>query len=345
MASILILGAGSMGTAFSFPCSDNNHAVSIIGTHLENDFIDQINSKKKHPALNCDVPKSVKFSKFEKLGEEINKKVDLVVVAVTSKGIEWASIELSKVLKNNIPILILTKGLAINNNNYEMLAHKMERLLKNNGIKETNISAAGGPCLAKGLANKVHTSVVFANTDIKIARQISQLVSTEYYHVFTSDDVIGVETSAAIKNIFSMVVGASQGLCYPNSLEVIKENNYLNTAAALIQESIYEMIIFTERLKGKKETVMGLAGIGDLYVSADGGRNSKMGGYLGKGMTFKEAKKTKMPNDTIEGADLAQEIGSKVKSDFDNKELPLMTCMINTICDEIPLKVDWKNFK
>jgi len=345
MANILILGAGSMGTAFSFPCSDNNHAVSIIGTHLENNFIDQINSKKRHPALNCDISKGVKFSKFEKLGEEINKKIDLIIVAVISKGIEWASIELSKFLKTNIPILILTKGLAINNNNYEMLAHKMERLLKNNGIKETNISAAGGPCLAKGLANKVHTSVVFANTDIKIARQISQLVSTEYYHVFTSDDVIGVETSAAIKNIFSMAVGASQGLCHPNSSGVIKEKNYLNTAAALIQESIYEMIIFTERLKGKKETVLGLAGIGDLYVSADGGRNSKMGGYLGKGMTFKEAKKTKMPNDTIEGADLAQEIGSRVKSDFDNKELPLMTCMIDTICDEIPLKIDWKNFK
>ena len=61
MASILILGAGSMGTAFSFPCSDNNHAVSIIGTHLENDFIDQINSKKKHPALNCDISKKCKI--------------------------------------------------------------------------------------------------------------------------------------------------------------------------------------------------------------------------------------------------------------------------------------------
>jgi glycerol-3-phosphate dehydrogenase (NAD(P)+) len=223
MASILILGAGSMGTAFSFPCSDNNHAVSIIGTHLENDFIDQINSKKKHPALNCDVPKNVKFSKFEKLGEEINKKVDLVVIAVVSKGIEWVSIELSKILKTNIPILILTKGLAINNNNYEVLAHKMERLLKKNGIKETNISAAGGPCLAKGLANKTHTSVVFANTDIKIAKQISQLVSTEYYHVFASDDIIGVETSAAIKNIFSMAVGAAQGLCHPSASKEIKE--------------------------------------------------------------------------------------------------------------------------
>ena len=345
MANILILGSGSMGTAFSFPCSDNNHVVSIIGTHLENDFIDQINSKKKHPVLNCDVPKNVKFSKFEKLGEEINKKVDLIVVAVISKGIEWASTELSKVLKSNIPILILTKGLAINNNNYEMLAHKMERLLKKNGIKETNISAAGGPCLAKGLANKVHTSVVFANKDIKIATQISQLVSADYYHVFTSDDVVGVETCAAIKNIFSMAIGASQGLCHLNASKEIREKNYFNTAAALIQESIHEMIIFTGKLKGKKETVLGLAGIGDLYVSADGGRNSMMGEYLGQGMTYKEAKKTKMPNDTIEGADLALEIGSKVKSDFDIKTLPLMTSMINTICDETPLKVDWKNFK
>ena len=67
MAKILILGAGSMGTAFSFPCSDKNHSVVIIGTHLENSFIDQINSKKMHPALECDVPKNVKFLKFEKL--------------------------------------------------------------------------------------------------------------------------------------------------------------------------------------------------------------------------------------------------------------------------------------
>ena len=218
----------------------------------------------------------------------------------------------------------------------------MERLLKQNGIKETNITAAGGPCLAKGLANKAHTSVVFANTDIKIAKQISKLVATDYYHVFTSEDIVGVEICAAIKNIFSMAVGASQGLC--DSM-TSKEKNYLNTAAALIQQSIYEMIIFVEKLKGKKETVVGLAGIGDLYVSADGGRNSKMGEYLGQGLSFKEAKKTKMPNDTVEGADLVLEIGKKIKSDFDSKTLPLMTSIIDTICQEKPLKVEWKNFK
>ena len=218
----------------------------------------------------------------------------------------------------------------------------MERIFKQNGIKKINISAAGGPCLAKGLANKAHTSVVFANKDIKVVKKISKLVSTSYYHVFTSTDVIGVESCAAIKNIFSMAVGASQGLCH--SIET-KEKNYLNTAAALIQESIYEMSIFVEKLKGKKETVMGLAGIGDLYVSADGGRNSKMGQYLGQGMTFKDAKKAKMPNDTVEGADLALEVGPTVKRDFDIKTLPLMIGIIDTICEEKPLTVKWNYFK
>ena len=329
MAKILILGAGSMGTAFSFPCSDNNHEVIIVGTHLENEFIDKINSMKKHPILNCDIPKNVSFFKIEKLKEVINKKVDLIAVAVISKGIEWASLELSKVLKNNIPILILTKGLSIKNNNYEVLAHKMDRILKKNGIKETNITGAGGPCLAKGLANRNHTYVVFANNKIETAEQIKKIVSTDYYHVSTTDDVIGVEVCAAIKNIFSMAIGSAKNL---------------NTAAGLIQQSIKEMIIFTEKLKGKKETVIGLAGVADLYVSADGGRNSKMGEYLGDGMTFKEAKKNKMPNDTVEGADLAIEIGSKVRNDFNIDTLPLMISVIYSICDEKKLKIDWNSF-
>ena len=112
-----------------------------------------------------------------------------------------------------------------------------------------------------------------------------------------------------------------------------------------MQQSIYEMITFTEKMGGSKETVIGLAGIGDLYVSADGGRNSKMGQFLGQGMTFKKAKKEKMQNETVEGADLIMEIGTKVKNDFNPKVLPLMISMINTISEEKPLIVDWENFK
>ena len=70
-----------------------------------------------------------------------------------------------------------------------------------------------------------------------------------------------------------------------------------------------------------------------------------MGEYLGQGMKFSEAKKTKMPNITVEGADLALEIGAKVKSDFDPKTLPLMISLIDTITEGKNLKIDWKNFK
>ena len=345
MANILILGAGSMGTAFTFPCVDKNHNVTVIGTHLENNFIDKINSSRKHPVLDCEISKNVSFEKYSNFKDIINKEIDLIAVAVSSKGIEWASLALSSALTKSIPILILTKGLSINNNNYEVLAHKMERLLKENGIKEISISGAGGPCLAKGLANRAHTSVIFANSDIKVASKIANLVTTDYYHISTSTDVIGVETCAAIKNIFSMVIGASEGLCMQKALKSISKNNFLNTAAALLQQSIYEMIIFTERVKGKKETVIGPAGIGDLYVSADGGRNSKMGYYLGQGMSFVDAKNQKMKEDTVEGADLIMEIGSKVKKDYSHKELPLMISMIDTICNSKPLNVEWKNFK
>jgi len=344
MANILILGAGSMGTAFSFPCSDNNHSVTIVGSHLENEFIDLIKLEKKHPSLNCEIPKNVKFVKFYELEKKINE-VNLIVVAVSSKGIEWASIELAKLLKKDVPILILTKGLAINNNSYEVLVNKMKRLFEKNGNKNVNISAAGGPCLAKGLANRVHTSVVYANSNIKIVQQISKLISTNYYHIFTSDDVVGVEVCAAIKNIFSMVIGASEGLCKTSASKELKEKNFLNTAAALLQQSLQEMIIFAENLKGKRETVLGLAGIGDLYVSADGGRNSKMGYYIGQGLSFDNAKKNKMKSDTVEGADLIFEIGSKIKNDFSIKKLPLMISMINTVIEKKPLNIPWEDFQ
>ena len=344
MANILILGAGSMGTAFSYPCSDNKHSVVIIGTHLEDDFIDKINLQKKHPSLESPIPKNVKFLKFKNLKDEATKTVDLIVVAVISKGIDWVSSELSKVIKENTPILILTKGMSLHNDKYEVLANKMKRIFKSNGIENSNISAAGGPCLAKGLSKRIHTSVIFANEDISVVKKIAKLIATDYYHISVSDDIIGVEICAAIKNIFSMAVGSSQGLCHNSLSKDEKEQNYLNTAASLMQQSINEMVIFTERFNGKKETVMGLAGIGDLYVSADGGRNSKMGEYLGQGISFIDAKKNNMPSVTVEGADLALEIGEKTKKIFSVKELPLMIAMINTICNGDALKFEWINF-
>ena len=141
-----------------------------------------------------------------------------------------------------------------------------------------------------------------------------------------------------------MAVGAAKGLCSANVSDEVREKNYLNTASALIKQSIQEMQIFVEHLNGKKETVNGLAGLGDLYVSSGGGRNSKMGSYIGDGIIFSEAKKNKMEKVTVEGADLAIEIGKKVNEDFDRKKLPLMLGMINAIIEDKKLDLDWQYF-
>ena len=348
MSKIVIIGAGAMGSAFSLPCLDNNHDVNIIGTHLENEFIDNLKKDNNfHPGLSTKIPDKIKFFKFEKFNEILKSNVDLIVLGISSKGIDWSAGELSKVFKaSNMPnLLMLTKGLSINENKYELLVDKLKRLLLSKGISKINISAVGGPCLAAGLANRIHSSVVIANEEIQTAKKIADMLNTNYYHTSYSNDLNGVEVSAAIKNIFSMAVGAAKGLSSTSASAEVREKNYLNTASALIKQSIHEMEIFVEHLNGKKETVKGLAGLGDLYVSSGGGRNAKMGAYIGEGLTFSEAKKTKMKKVTVEGADLANEIAKKVNQEFDEKKLPLMLGMINAIVEDKKLELNWELFR
>ena len=342
MAKILIIGAGAMGTAFAYPCIDNNHEVGIIGTHLENNLIEEVNKRNFHNGLNLHIIKEIKFFKHNSIEKVFKTKPDLIVLGVNSKGIEWIADELNKISydKKLPPLLMLTKGLSIYENKYELLVDKLIRLLSLKGIKNVNLSAVGGPCLAAGLANRVQSGVVIANEDSKTANKLKKLLTTNYYRISTSTDIIGVEVCAAIKNIFSMAIGAAQGLNKNNN----KDNTYLNTSAALVRQSIYEMEIVVDFLKGKKETVNGLAGLGDLYVSAAGGRNSKMGALIGEGIIFSEAKKNKMPNVTVEGAELIFEIGKKIKEDFDINKLPLMTAMINAILEDKKLNIKWENF-
>tara|TARA_B100001123_G_C15142623_1_gene960172 strand:+ start:50 stop:1099 length:1050 start_codon:yes stop_codon:yes gene_type:complete len=342
MANILILGAGAMGSAFAFPCVDNGNTVSIVGTHLEDKFIDTIKQQNNlHPYLNCELPTNIKLFKFKNFKEAINNNINLIVLAVNSKGIEWAAKNLGKSIKNEIPILLLTKGLCLINNKYKTLADKLNTLLLKNGQKKTNITAVGGPCLAGGLANRIRSSIVLANSDLKIAKKISDIITTDYYSTEISDDLIGVEVCAAIKNIYSMIIGASEGLSSEKAAKEVKNKNFLNTAASLMHQSISEMVLFTKSLGGRESTVYGLAGLGDLYVSSAGGRNSKMGKYLGYGMSYKDAKNTYMPKDTIEGAELAFEIGSQILNDYKRSQLPLMMSIIDAICSNKKLKLNW----
>ncbi len=342
MKKIIIIGAGAMGSAFAVPCIENKNDVTIVGTHLEDNLIEKIKSNNQiHPALKTQLPKEIKFAKFEKLQTILKQDLDIIVCGVSSVGIEWFVKQISKNYKKNLPIILLTKGLSILDNELTTLSDKIKNLLKKESHSEINISAIKGPCLAAGLANKMRTGTVIANQNIKESQLLKEIISTNYYSTEISEDIIGVELSGAIKNIYSMLIGASEGLSNFKAPKEIQSKYFLNTAASLIHRSISEMVEFVSHYGGKPETVYGLAGLGDLYVSAIGGRNSLMGKYLGEGYLYNDAKEKFMKDTTVEGAQLALEIGPKILQDLNPKHFPLMFSMLQTICENKKLEINW----
>ena len=342
MKKILIIGAGAMGSAFAVPCVDNKNDVTIVGTHLENDLIEKIKSNDQiHPTLKTKLSSDIKFEKFEKLQTILEHDPDIIVCGVSSIGIEWFVRQISKNYKKGIPIILLTKGLSILDNELTTLSDKIRNFLSKDGHSEINISAIKGPCLAAGLANKMRTGTVIANKDIKESQSLKEIISTNYYSTEISEDINGVELSGAIKNIYSMLIGASEGLSNSKAPKEIQSKFFLNTAASLIHRSISEMVEFVSHYGGKAETVYGLSGLGDLYVSAIGGRNSLMGKYLGEGYLYNDAKEKFMKNITVEGAQLAIEIGPKILQDLNPQHFPLMFSMLQTICENKKLEISW----
>ena len=307
-----------MGSAFTVPCLENNNKVTITEPYSKT-FIKNLSSKNKfHSALKIKLPKKLKFRKFS--NDLFKESFDLIVVALSLSGIDF----IGKYLKNlriKTPILVLTKGLKYEKKNKKIFTIS-EQLKKNYNL--SNISILKGPCLAKELARKNQTNVVIANKNINSAKKIGKMISTKYYLAEFSKDIIGVEVCSAIKNIYSMIIGAGQSL---------------NASSNLFQKSVIEMKYLTKYFKGKEETTLSLAGVGDLYVSAAGGRNSKMGSYLGKGFTFKTAKKRFMPNDTVEGEQLAREIAPFILKKVDKKKIPLMVNLLRTIINNKKLKI------
>jgi|TARA_Y100000996_G_scaffold177536_1_gene138439 glycerol-3-phosphate dehydrogenase (NAD(P)+) len=318
MKNILVIGGGAMGSAFTIPCLENNNKVTITEPYSKN-FIKDLSSKNKfHSSLKINLPKKLKYKKFS--NELLKQKFDLIVIALSLAGIDFIGKYLRD-SKTKAKILVLTKGLKYEKKRKKLLTIS-EQLKKNYGLK--NISVLKGPCLAKELVRKNQTSVIIANKNIKIAKWIGKSIATKYYLIEFSKDVIGVEVCSAIKNIYAMIIGAGQSL---------------NTSSSLFQRSINEMKYLTKYFKGKEPTTLGLAGVGDLYVSAAGGRNSKMGNYLGKGYTYKAAKKKFMSKDTIEGEQLIREIGPFVLKKIKKNNIPLMNNLIRTILNNKKLKI------
>lgn len=331
MSKILIIGAGAMGTAFSLTCVDNNHSVVLIGSPLEDKLIDKLNKGRRfYQTLDCYLPKKLKLFKANKLYETFKSKPNVVVIAVNSMGIEWIGKILSKFHNPKVPIILLTKGLTIFNKRIEPLSYKLLSIIKKNQFskfKNLSITSVAGPCIAKSLAKKKRTSVVFSNEFLKNANRHKKIFETHYYKIECSKDHRSVQYCAAIKNFYSMIIGSVSDL---------------NTASVIFYKSFLEMSKFIKMYGGQEKTAYGLAGLADLHVSSAGGRNSKMGKYLGDGYTYRKAKLKFMKNETVEGADLAFELGPKILNKYHKKNFPLMHSLVESIC--LNKKLTLKNY-
>ncbi len=327
MATVLILGAGVMGSALSVPAADNGHRVLLVGTPLDGEPIRRMKAGEAHPKLDQPMPNSVTILDDHELTPDHMASADLVIIGVSSPGISWAVKRLNETLATPKPVAFVTKGLDRSDGGIVTYAQTVPDLVK-------NISAfigIGGPCIARELANRYPTTSVYACNDRHAAAFAAGLLRTSYYRLAVSDDVTGVEACAALKNFFAIGVSAMQ-TSYPDNMRADGQSK--NPTAAAFTQAAAEMAVLCERLGGSRNTAFDLAGIGDLHVTVGGGRNSRLGHGLGKGRTIGDVMLGELAGETVEGIDTARVLSKLVGVIPSAKaDLPLACAIIAAVLD------------
>jgi glycerol-3-phosphate dehydrogenase (NAD(P)+) len=340
MAKIVILGAGVMGSAMAVVASDRGHSVALVGTPLDEEILRSIEEKRLHPKLGVRLPPNVTAWRWERFSEALERGADLLVLGVSSAGVDWAVDQIVAVVVNPLPVLMITKGLVPKGASIEVFPNVVARELERRKGLRLPVLAVGGPCIAGELAAKRDTSVVITGDDGMALDRVIDLLDTPYYHARSSRDVVGVEVCAAFKNLYAIGVGSAHGRL--ESVERAGNGAQMhNLAAGLFAQALAELSILVRFLGGEQASVSGLPGVGDLYVTCQAGRNHRLGRLLGLGMTYKRAKADHMANDTIEGAELAFTIGPTLETimkagALPKEKLPLTRAIVQAICHDQP---------
>ena len=171
------------------------------------------------------------------------------------------------------------------------------------------------------------------------------MLATDYYHPRVSDDMEGVELCAAFKNFFAISVGWATGQFEKAPKTENKAFNF-NAASVIFDQAIAEMVVLARFLGGKDRSVWGMPGAGDLYVTCQAGRNSRLGRQLGLGLSYGEVKAGPMKDDTIEGAELGIALASTLKQlmasgKLDAASLPVTVALINSLTSHQTLEMPW----
>ncbi len=277
---ITILGAGAIASALIMPLTDRGHEIRLWFTEYDMFIYEKVSRREPHPRTKVVLPDKVKLYKPEELGKAL-MDTDVIIIAVSSRGVLPVSRRIRETVGSpEAPLVIVAKGL-------EVIEGKVMTMteITSKYTGSDNIVYVGGPSLAVELANKRPTYVVYASGKIGLADHLAREFQTHYYKITTTDDVTGLELSAALKNIYAMAYGMVEG--YLEAQGIVNRN----LKAAVLSRGIEEMALIVSLCGGRKDTVYGLGGLGDLYVTALGGRNSMFGNLLGRGLSVEEALK------------------------------------------------------
>ena len=346
MATVTVLGAGMMGSALCVPLADAGHDVRLVGTHLDAAIVESLRESGVHPGLGLALPGRVRPFSHHELDEAM-AGAEVIGVGVSSPGVHWAGMQIAPHARPNRPIVMITKGLAIQDGSITVLPEVLRARLPQSVREKIHPAAVGGPCIAGELARRTPTCVVVAGQDGATLGRLASVMATDYYHVRTSTDVVAIEVCAALKNAYAMGVAFAWGM-HERRGGAAGSVAMHNHEAAVFAQAVVEMQRIVSVLGANPDCAAGLAGAGDLYVTCNAGRTGRFGRLLGLGLSRDEAVR-RMEGATLEALDILRIMREAMpllaeRGLSTSHDLPLLGHLAAVALDGAPVQVPFGKF-
>lgn len=274
----VVLGTGSWGTALAQVLCDNNQEAVLWG--ISDEEVNDINQNHRNSRY-FDAPVSEKLRAVKDIGEV--KDCDVILAAVPTMALEDVLTEAAKEVTKPVIVINVAKG--FHPVTHERLSEVIRKIMPKEKTKA--VVSLIGPSHAEEVILCMLTCINAVSDDMEAAKTVQQMFSNEYFRVYRNDDVIGAEIGVAVKNVIALASGMLEGIGQGD-----------NARAALMTRGLAEMTRFGTALGGRKETYLGLDGVGDLIVTCTSrhSRNFmaglKIGQDGGSEKFFAENKKT-----------------------------------------------------
>lgn len=272
MENVVVLGAGSWGTALAIVLTENGHNTLLWTLHEEQakEINEQHTNKRYLP--NTVLPESLKVTSDLEVAA---KHGSTIVMAIPTKGVREVCGNISNYLSEKTLFVHVSKG--IEPDSLMRISELMKESLAENTVSD--IVVLSGPSHAEEVVLQHPTTVTAACKNLKAAEKVQNLFMNQYFRVYTNEDVVGVEIGGALKNVIALAAGMTDGLNFGD-----------NAKAALITRGLAEISRLGVKMGGNPFTFAGLTGMGDLIVTCTSvhSRNWRAGNMLGKGMKLEQ---------------------------------------------------------